>query len=376
MSVPADFQVLIIEDDEATRANLRDILELDSYAAENVGTVAEALHRDDLHRFSAIILDRRLPDGTAEQLLPRLRERAPEVAVIIVTGYADLDGAIAAIRQGAVDYILKPIDASLLRSRLRLLAERKRLAAELKEAQERALQAERLAAIGKVYTGLTHESRNALQRSQACLQRLAKRVGEQPEALDLIQRIQNAQNHLHTLYEEVRTYAAPLNHLVRQPCDLGDVLTQTWQNLVSQREGRIAQLVENRETPDLSCHADPYRIEQAFRNILENSLSACSDPVEIHVIWRELQVHGKPAIRVAIEDNGPGLTAEARQRIFEPFYTTKTRGTGLGMAITQRIVEAHGGRISAIDRPGPGAEIVIIVPRGTHASFAPNSDCR
>jgi signal transduction histidine kinase len=376
MSVSNEFRVLIIEDDEATRANLRDILELDSYAVESVGTVADALHRDDWSRFSAIILDRRLPDGTAERLLPQLRDLAPDAAVIIVTGHADVDGAIAAIRQGAVDYILKPIDAGLLRSRLGRLAERKRLAAELKEAQERALQAERLAAIGQVYAGLTHESRNALQRSQACLQRLAKRVGDEPDALDLIARIQTAQDHLHTLYEEVRTYAAPLNHLDLRPCDLGDVLTRTWQNLASQREGRDARLVESRETPDVHCHVDAYRIEQVFRNVLENSLSACSDPVEIRVNWRELQINGKPAVRVAIEDNGPGLSEEARHRIFEPFYTTKTRGTGLGMAITQRIIEAHGGHISASDRPGPGAEIVFTLPRGTHASSSTNSDRR
>ena len=89
----------------------------------------------------------------------------------------------------------------------------------LQEAQERALQAERLAAIGEVVAGLAHESRNALQRSQACLEMLALAVRDRPEALDLINRIQKAQDHLHSLYEDVRSYAAPIK-LDKHPCEL------------------------------------------------------------------------------------------------------------------------------------------------------------
>ncbi len=82
----------------------------------------------DLGRFSAIVLDRRLPDATAEQLMPQLKVVAPDAAVIVVTGYADLQGAIAALRQGASDYILKPINADALRTSLGRIAERRRLA--------------------------------------------------------------------------------------------------------------------------------------------------------------------------------------------------------------------------------------------------------
>src|SRR6516164_5590087 len=95
-SEPLD--VLVIEDDADARENLRDILELDCYGVVTAGTAAEAFARDDWPRFSAIILDRRLPDATAEQILPRLRSAAPEAAVIVVTGYADLHGAIVALR--------------------------------------------------------------------------------------------------------------------------------------------------------------------------------------------------------------------------------------------------------------------------------------
>jgi signal transduction histidine kinase/ActR/RegA family two-component response regulator len=122
----APLPVLVIEDDPDTRANLRDVLELDDYHVVTVGTAAEALRYPDLSRLTAIILDRRLPDGTAEDLLPRLRQLAPQAAVIIATGYADVQGAITALRLGAADYILKPINADELRARLGHLAERVR----------------------------------------------------------------------------------------------------------------------------------------------------------------------------------------------------------------------------------------------------------
>lgn len=356
------FRVLVIEDDEGARANLRDILELDNYVVETVSTGAEALRVPDLKSLGAILLDRKLPDVLAEDLLPRLRQESPDAAVLIITGYADLESAIKAMRQGAADYLLKPINPELLRSSLARFAERRRLAAELQAARSRALQAERLAAIGEVYTGLAHESRNALQRSQSCLERLAKRVRDVPGALDLIERIQKAQDHLHSLYEEVRSYAAPLTALDREPYSLGLLLRQTWENLALERSNRDAKLSIEASTLDLRCPVDPHRIEQVFRNILENALGACPDPVVIRTHWAEADIEKRPALQVSIVDNGPGLNSEARRRIFEPFYTTKTKGTGLGMAITRRIVEAHGGVIRVGDQT-PGAEIVILLPR-------------
>ena len=66
-----------------------------------------------------------------------------------------------------------------------------------------------------------------------------------------------------------------------------------------------------------------------------------------------------------MRDDGPGLGPEQKRKIFEPFYTTKTKGTGLGMTIAKRIVEAHGGRIAVGEDGGPGAEIILTLPRGT-----------
>ena len=245
---------------------------------------------------------------------------------------------------------------------------------ERKRTEERLLQAERLAAIGEAMAGLAHESRNALQRSQAGLEMLSRRVENRPDAVQLIQRIQKAQDDLHQLYEEVREYAAPIK-LNSQRCDLASILREAWQHLHVRRQGRTVRLRETKQTSavdasseadgtlDLHCNVDSFGIRQVFRNVLENSLAASGDPVEVEVKYLETQINRRPAVGVSIRDNGPGLTPEARDRIFDAFYTTKTHGTGLGMAIARRFVEAHAGRIEVGSNADRGAEIVIILPR-------------
>ena len=232
----------------------------------------------------------------------------------------------------------------------------------LKEAQRRAVQAERLAAIGQMAAGLAHEGRNALQRSQVCLELLTRQLGDRPEALDLVAGIQQAQDDLHRLYEEVRGYAAPIV-LDRRSCRISDLLHEAWERLAPSRTGRDA-LLQARGDPDLACSGDAFQLIQVFRNILDNALAAAHDPVVIDVEWAETTAAGQPAVGIVIRDNGPGLTPEQRCNLFEPFYTTKTQGTGLGMAIAKRIIDAHEGVIAAGTDNGGGATILITLPRG------------
>jgi PAS domain S-box-containing protein len=234
---------------------------------------------------------------------------------------------------------------------------------ELRDAQRRALQAERLAAIGEMVAGLAHESRNALHRGQVCLEMLALEVEDRPEAVRLIDRLQKAQDDLYALYEDVRSYAAPI-HLARRACDLAEIWRAAWAQLEHLRQGRAATLREEGDGPDVHCAVDPFRLEQVFRNILENCLAACPDPVAIAIRCTPAEIDGQRALRIAVRDRGPGLGPEQKRRLFEPFFTTKTKGTGLGMAIARRIVEAHRGRIAVGEGGGPGTEIILTLPRG------------
>lgn len=230
-----------------------------------------------------------------------------------------------------------------------------------KVAEERALQSERLAAIGQTVTGLAHESRNAFQRSQACLELLAIELEDRPEQLELVSRIQRALDHLHKLYEEVRDYAAPIK-LDRQLCDLAHLWRDAWSHLEVSRAGKRVDLREAIECINLASHVDWFALGQVFRNIFENAIAACAEPGEIQVSCCETTLSDQPAISIRIHDNGAGIPSDARGRVFDAFFTTKTKGTGLGMAIARRIVEAHGGVIE-LGNQNEGAEFVIVLPR-------------
>lgn len=232
---------------------------------------------------------------------------------------------------------------------------------ERRETHERMLRAERLAGIGQMITGLAHESRNALQRIQSCSEMLELEVENNDEALRLVHRLQSAQDDIRRLLDEVRNFAAPIQ-LERSPCELSHIWREAWQLVETARRSRDAALEEHAQETNLKLSADRFRLVQVFRNLLENSLSACSGPVRIGIRCRDVAHEAGPALEISVQDNGPGLTPEARLSVFEPFFTTKTKGTGLGMAIARQIIEAHGGSIG-LGTGSPGAEFVITLPR-------------
>lgn len=593
--------VLVVDDDEGTRVSFRRLLKLEGYVVDEAGTVAELLDRSDWSKYFAVLLDRRLPDGTIDEVLPKLKSVAPEAAIVIVTGHTDIEGSIAAIRAGAADYLLKPVEPTFLQSRLKGLADLWRSRAELAErdrqmefmvdhlpaaaayvdrekqsvrfnrviedvtgysprelatvdqcfeamfpsqaefarkvyeqnrnaddwsesprtirighkdgtertlefrgyryddhevwmlydvterdchdtelrirdraiqsategiviadatrdghpiifvneafqqmsgysfddaigqgcellcgsdphdetlislkesmaqkidfqhtvqcsrkdgsrfwnelsvspvrdndgrmthivavmedvsdqrnAQKQLLQSERLAAIGQMVTGLAHESRNALQRARACLDLLSLDLEEQEEQLELTEKIRRALTDLQRHYEEVRNYAAPIN-LERRAVSLQSIWNRTWQDLEELRYGRDFTFHVADCSTDLVCQVDEHRIEQVFRNIMENAIAACCDPgrLELKCSPASLLDDG---IRLTFHDNGPGFDNESEAGVFQPFYTTKQKGTGLGMAISKRIVDAHGGVIGLGDSQN-GAKIFVELPR-------------
>jgi PAS domain S-box-containing protein len=457
--------VFVVDDDNDTRDNLRDILELDGYEIAEASCSRELFALPGWDRVALILLDRKLPDGSPEQLLPKIRKRAPQASVIIVTGYGDVATAVSALRQGAADFIIKPVNPDALRASLRRELEHKRSEGQLramfehaldgfvifgpqdvivdanpaacsllaippeklvggslsslivpaetagtedavfapgsqagerrlrrgdgveidveyqatfgfspglnlvslrdvterKRSEQRALQAERLAAIGETMAALVHESRNALQRSFACLEMLALEVEDRPAAIDLVARTQRAQEQLRQLYEEVRQWAAPIQ-LQRERCDLAEVWREAWQHVRQVHGAKHVQLKEQVSCGS-ECRVDPLKMEQVFRNIFENALEVSPDHGVVELRCSQCEAGNGSELLIAIEDQGPGLSAEQRARMFEPFFTTKTKGTGLGLAITKRIVQAHFGRISASS--SSGACIEIAIPRGT-----------
>ena len=355
-------KILVVADCVDMQANLQDILQQEGYEVHFAEAPTGALRRADWPEFQVILLDGKLRGVSANETLTQLRRLAPGAAVIIMTGYLDLDSALAALRHGAADYLLKPINADALLAGISRIR-------RLQEAQEKAAQSHRLAAIGQMTAIVTHEGRSALQLARANLELLECEVAHLPRAVQLLGRVQNAQNQLRRLFDDIREFAAPLA-LVREPCNVRDLVRRALEETCRVSPERTVRLTEHLTEPDLVCDADPFRLNQVFRNLFENSLAACSDPVVLSVRYSTSQLAEGRAIEIVVEDNGPGLTGEQRRRLFEPFYTTKPKGTGLGLSIAQRIVEHHGGRLAAGPESSSGAQFIIVLPQ---AIFAPES---
>lgn len=231
---------------------------------------------------------------------------------------------------------------------------------DLRDAQRQLVQSERLAAIGQMVTGLAHESRNALQRASAALDVLSLDLEGQDEQLQLTSQINRALEDLQRHYEEVKHYAAPIR-LERCVQNLPETWRRAWAD-VSETTGQTMDLVEVLEGLNLNCRIDPYRLEQVFRNVFENAAAACPGPCTVTVAAAKSTLMDVPAIRLSFRDDGPGFSPESREQIFVPFFTTKQKGTGLGMAITKRIIDAHGGTIEVGDYDA-GGEIIITLPK-------------
>ncbi|MEM9825645.1 MAG: ATP-binding protein [Planctomycetota bacterium] len=233
---------------------------------------------------------------------------------------------------------------------------------DLTESNRRQLRSERLAAIGTTVTALAHESRNAIQRIKAAADVLEFDVRGNADSMEELVAIQRAASDLSRLLEDVRSYAAPIQ-TNRQWTGLAAVWRQAWTDLKQSNKLGDAQLVEAFEACDHRVDVDVDRMAQVFRNLFNNALDAAEDSPCITIGCD----CSDDTVELTITDNGTGLDEEQAKQLFDAFYTTKSSGTGLGMAICRRIVEAHGGTIDVACRGGKekqtGATFRLRLPR-------------
>jgi PAS domain S-box-containing protein len=229
---------------------------------------------------------------------------------------------------------------------------------ERKAAEERVNRADRLAAVGQTVAAVGHESRRFLQRIQACLRMLRLEVNGSSTCLDLLDRAGRGVDDVARLFDDLRV-GISRPRLRCGPCDLRSVWRGAWNRVLP--EGRAIALTERLSDDGANCTGDEFRLSQVFENLFANSLAAGAKNVVITESTTKL--NGKPAMSISIADDGRGLTPVERQRLFEPFVTTRADGTGLAAAVVKNIVEAHGGTVAVTDGPCSGTEIVLVIPR-------------
>jgi PAS domain S-box-containing protein len=480
----ATVRILVVDDDPDFQINLRELLHSDGYELVMASLKSEIQRRRDWAEFAVVLLDRVLRDGCTDDVLPQIRAMAPETAVIVITGHKEADAAIAAVQNGAVDYLVKPIKPDVLKDRLQRVVANRRLrqtaahlaaivessndaiigltlngvvaswnaaavrlygyAAEealgrpismvlpagstdefgrivgkiaqgesveqcvcdhitadgrtvhvslavspvrnwsgssiagswiarditnLKRMEEQLREAERIALQTRMVAVLAHMGRNALQRIYARLELLATRVVDRSDCLEHLQRMESACDDLHAIQESILAYLAPLK-LVRERASLAGIWQKAWSDLAPAHASRDVLLQERTTAVDLDLSVDAFRLAFVFRSLFENSLAACADPVRVNIECRSSQIDGRDALEIVVSDNGPGLSPDDERHLFEPFFTTKVKATGLGLALSKRIIEAHHGSISLVKNHEAGTAIMIRLPRFVSPSLA------
>ena len=367
-------RILIVDDNAALVENLKEILDDAGYAVHGYGTCRAAL-AGAREGFDVALVDLRLPDGDGTALAPQLKEAAPDGEVVLLTGFATLESAVAAVRAGACAYLVKPCATQELLVTVEQAMRQVRLHGEKRELSRRAQMAEKLAAVGTMTAGLSHEIRNPLNAAALQLTVLERRVQRlareaQGPLLEPLHLVRDEIRRLDHILEDFLQFARPREFQPR-PVDVSTVLTKVLDLLESEAERRHVALERAFEqVPPVA--GDEERLRQVVMNLALNALDAAGRGGRVRVSCRTDQPDGN-LVAIHVDDSGPGVPHDVRDRIFEPFFTTKAQGSGLGLSIVHAIVTQHGGNISIEDAPEGGARFTLQLPRALpQAAGAPH----
>jgi len=232
-------------------------------------------------------------------------------------------------------------------------------AVEREVRQQRAvMQTEKQASIDQLSSTLAHEIRNPIAAAKS----LVQQMGEDPQSVENVEYAKVA-------IDELDRVEKRISHLLRytkeedylfEPTNLAGVVDAALTQLRAKLEGAQVRVVRH-YIGGPTINGDKEKLKQVFANVVDNAIDALGGAVEDRRLELFIENGGRRAI-VRLRDNGAGMTPEQAERIFNPFFTTKETGTGLGMAISRKIVEAHEGTIDVVTEPGRGSEFAVTLP--------------
>jgi DNA-binding NtrC family response regulator len=410
----------VVDDDPALRQTVVEILALAGISAAGFGSGASAQEPRNGTRPDLAVVDQRLPDTTGIALATKLKSEDPDLGVILLTGYASADNAIAAV--GLVDdYLTKPVPpddlvrsvkAALDRTRLRrenrqlvtrlqelnssleaTVAERTR---ELEAAHRRALenqatrerlqaqaererlenrlqQSQRMESLGQLAGGVAHDFNNLLAVILNCASFVSEATADNQSAHDDVAHIRVAAEQAAQLTRQLLIFARR-DRVQLEVLDLNAVVAGV-QGLLARSIGEQVRLVVRTAASLPAIRADQGQLEQVLINLAVNARDAMPDggtlTIEPSVTvldeeYARLHPEVIPGryVQLAVSDNGVGMNPDVARHIFEPFFTTKPqgKGTGLGLATVHGIVTAAGGALSVSSEPGAGTTIRAFFP--------------
>jgi len=355
-------RILIVDDEEIARVLIRQLLSID-YDVETAGTAEEALGKLAVRPFDLVITDQRMPGMRGTAFLAEVRDRHPDVVRIVLTAYADPEAMIEAINKGeAYRFVFKPWNPAEMRTEVAHAIEKRRLErergaviekltralADLEDSRDQLLQAEKPAIAGRVAASFAHDIRNYLTVLTG-LDVFRVRHRDDADLCEFLGFLDLVKADVSGMVSEIGALAQGETPVYQTtPGSLGAVA-----ELATRFLARLAECphrairVEARADMPLVPMAGG-RIRRVIMNLLRNACEATPDGGEILVeVFADV---GDACVRVV--DPGSGIPANILPRIWEPFFTTKRGGTGLGLDICRAIVAGHGGRIEVESEPG------------------------
>lgn len=389
--------ILAVDDEGDDLRLLGAVLAAAGYAVDLAGSLREARARLAGRPYAVLILDLVLPDGSGLDLLPEARAKDPHAVALVRTGFASTSSAVAALRRGAYDYLIKPSHQEALLGAVARAAERHQLSralgertAELEsvnreldarvrgatreifELNERLnRQVSRLSEANDAQTrfleDMTHELKNPLAVVAGYADFLSTRpiAGWKPEEAErMISNIRNYAHHLQSLIEELSDSVRIANSTIT----LRKTAFPAAEAVADAVDGMRIMAAEKGVTlgaaseEGLTVFADRTRVRQILVNLLTNALKFTPSGGGIAVSAR---ADGDRA-RFCVADSGCGIAPEHAARIFDRFYQVpseqKHKGLGLGLSIVAGLVALHGGRVWVESEPGQGSRFHFTLP--------------
>ena len=229
-----------------------------------------------------------------------------------------------------------------------------------RQLEEQVRQVEKLAAVGELAAGAAHEIRNPLTSVRGFIQLVQRRPSIEERDRGMLDVVLGEIDRIDAIIQDLLLLARP-SETKFEPGNLHHLLEEVLLLARSREQAAKVRFEVALAAADPTVRADLRQLKQVFLNLVQNAIEAVTD---VDGAWIQVATAADEGVLVVrITDNGPGIPEGNLPRIFDPFFTTKETGTGLGLAVSFRIVQAHGGRIEVQSKPGGGTSFSVTLPR-------------
>jgi signal transduction histidine kinase/GGDEF domain-containing protein len=376
-------RILIVDDEKEIRDFLYKALSrIGGFHVDVAGTAEEALKKIEKDPFDLVLTDLKMPKMDGLQLMTEIAKSKPEILTIMMTGHGTIDSALEAMKRGASDYLMKPLNLDELIIRIGKVLEEKQRFVRLKDFADQLERANqelrRVDAMKSEFVSVaSHELRTPLAAIKNAVQlMLSGKTGEinenQTKFLSMAERnINRLTNILNDLLNLSRIESGKIE-LNFQNVTLERIIELTASSLRPQADGKSIQIEVEVPEQIPAVYGDPEKIEQILTNLIGNSIKFTDEGGKILVTAKHLPKEKEggygDSVAVSVKDTGIGIPLEHLESIFEKFHQVEgslhrsVSGTGLGLAITKGLVEAHQGKIWVESEVEEGSTFTFTLP--------------